>query len=95
MNTYQIQESHINYTNQRRIQEILLEELRNNQEGLELDFSLVTHMDSIGVSILMVLYHEVINQEKNLRLTKVNEKLMDILQITRLHTLFEIHQEEK
>lgn len=94
MITYIIQEQFINHENQRKLLEILLNELGNNQEGLEIDFSIVTHMDSIGVSMLIILYREATKHHKKMRLIHVNEKLMEILRITHLHTLFEIYEKE-
>ena len=65
-----------------------------NQKKILLNLADVSYIDSSGIRELMVGLTAVINLGGQLKLVNLNKRLQDLLQITRLHTVFEVHDDE-
>jgi anti-sigma B factor antagonist len=54
----------------------------------------VNYIDSSGIGELVSAYTTVRNQGGNLKLLSLNKRIQDLLQITKLYTVFECHDDE-
>ncbi|HLJ86288.1 MAG TPA: STAS domain-containing protein [Candidatus Angelobacter sp.] len=54
----------------------------------------VTYIDSSGIGELVSAFTTVNNKEGKLKLLNLTKKVKDLLQITKLYTVFEIHDDE-
>ena len=68
--------------------------LNQGQKKLVLNLGGVYFIDSFGVGELVRGYATVRKQGGELKLVNVTKKVHDLLQLTRLHTIFEIHPDE-
>jgi anti-sigma B factor antagonist len=59
-----------------------------------LNLAEVSYIDSSGIRELVTAYTSLTNAGGALKLMRPNKRVNDILQITRLDTIFEIHDEE-
>jgi anti-sigma B factor antagonist len=55
----------------------------------------VRHIDSAGIGELMSCYTSVKNQGGSLKLLHLNKSVRNLLQITRLYTIFEVEDDEQ
>jgi len=65
--------------------------LASGEQNILLDMSGVSTIDSAGVGELVSSYTTVTNRGGSLKLVNLPSKVSDILQITQLITVFEIH----
>ncbi len=61
---------------------------------LLLNLSEVTYIDSSGIGELVSGFTTVTNHGGALKLLKLTKRVKDLLQITKLYTVFEVHEEE-
>ena len=54
----------------------------------------VSYIDSSGIGELVSAYTAVTNQGGQLKLLKLTKKVHDLLQITKLYTVFDVHDDE-
>ena len=54
----------------------------------------VTYIDSSGIGELVSAYTTVRNQGGELKLLNLTKKVHDLLQITKLYTVFDVHEDE-
>ncbi len=54
----------------------------------------VTYIDSSGIGELVSAFTSVRNQQGQLKLLKLTKKVHDLLQITKLYTVFDIYDDE-
>lgn len=69
---------------------LLVKDLLNKSPQIVLDLGDVTHMDSGGLGTLVALYTSARTAGGDIKLANLNARLSDLLQITRLATVFEI-----
>lgn len=69
----------------------LYECLENGKKRVIIDLAKVDWMNSTGLGILISSYTTLRNQEGDLRLANVTEKIRSLLIITKLVTVFESH----
>ncbi|HZS72105.1 MAG TPA: STAS domain-containing protein [Candidatus Acidoferrum sp.] len=69
----------------------LLEEKRNL---LLLNLGDVDYIDSSGIGELVSAYTAAKNQGGEMKLLNLTKKVKDLLQITKLYTVFDVHSEE-
>jgi anti-sigma B factor antagonist len=55
----------------------------------------VNYIDSAGVGELVSAFTSVRNQGGELKLLKLTKKVHDLLQITKLYTVFDVHDDEQ
>ena len=70
------------------------EALEAGAKSILVDLSEVTTIDSSGIGELVSAYTTVTNKGKQLALLNLPRKVEDLLQITQLHTVFNIHDSE-
>jgi anti-sigma B factor antagonist len=54
----------------------------------------VSYIDSSGIGELVSSYTAVSNQGGSLKLLNLTKKVQDLLQITKLYTIFDVHDDE-
>ena len=59
-----------------------------------LNLASVRHIDSAGVGELMTCFTSIRNQGGHLKLMNLNKNVHNLLQITKLYTIFEIEDDE-
>ena len=64
------------------------------QKKILLNLGDVTYIDSSGIGELVSGFTTVANQGGQLKLLNLTKKVHDLLQITKLYTVFEVHNEE-
>lgn len=73
------------------LREAVAEALEAGARNILVDLSGVTTIDSSGIGELVSAYTTVTNREGKLKLTNLPPKVDDILQITQLISVFEVH----
>ena len=68
--------------------------LGKGQKKILLNLCDVNHIDSSGVGALLRAFTSVRNQGGELKLLKLTKKVHDLLQITKLYTVFDIKDDE-
>ncbi len=72
----------------------LRELLQKGAKKLILDLGNVTYLDSTGIGELVGAYTSAHNAEAQIKLARLPKKVYDLLQITKLVTVFEIYDDE-
>ncbi len=76
----------------------LREAVRNlvgrNQKRILVNLGAVTYIDSSGVGELVAAFTTVTNQGGQLKLLNLTKRVQDLLQITKLYTVFEVYDNE-
>src|SRR5207253_10993666 len=68
--------------------------LAKGQKKILLNLADVNYIDSSGIGELVSAFTTVRNQGGDLKLLNLTEKVHDLLQITRLYTVFDVKDEE-
>jgi anti-sigma B factor antagonist len=68
--------------------------LSNGQKKILLNLGDVNYIDSSGIGELVSAYTTVKNQGGELKLLKLTKKVHDLLQITKLYTVFDVKDDE-
>ncbi len=68
--------------------------LGKGQKKILLNLAEVTYIDSSGIGELVSAYTSVRNQGGELKLLKLTKKVHDLLQITKLYTVFDVKDDE-
>ena len=68
--------------------------LTEDRKKILLNLADVTYIDSSGIGELVSAYTNVKNQGGDLKLLNLTKKVHDLLQITKLYTVFEIADDE-
>ena len=76
------------------LRETLREMVAKNQNKILLNLADVTYIDSSGIGELVSGYTTVTNTGGALKLLNLNKRVKDLLQITKLYTVFEVHEDE-
>lgn len=78
---------------------ILRDEIRSllaqGQKNILLNKGAVTYVDSAGLGELVGAYTTAANQNASVSLLNLQGKMQDLLQITKLHTIFPIFEDEQ
>lgn len=69
--------------------------LQQGYRNILLNLGDVRHVDSAGIGELMSCYTSVNNQGGKLKLLHLNKNVRNLLQITRLYTIFEVEDDEQ
>jgi len=67
----------------------------NGSKSILVNLEEVTYMDSSGLGELVGAYTSATNQGASLKLLKLTKKVHDLLQITKLYTVFDIYDDEE
>ena len=76
------------------LRETVRDLVSKGQKSILLNLGDVTYIDSSGIGELVSSYTSVSNQGGKLKLLNLQKKVHDLLQITKLYTVFEVHTDE-
>ena len=76
------------------LREALRDMVAKNQNKILLNLADVTYIDSSGIGELVSGYTTVANTGGQLKLLNLNKRVKDLLQITKLYTVFEVKEDE-
>ncbi len=68
--------------------------LANNKKQIVLNMDNVTYIDSAGLGTLVAAHHSARSQNASLKLSNLGSKFQEILQVTRLLTVFDVYDSE-
>ncbi len=77
------------------IRNTVREVLKNGGKKIVLNLSDVNYIDSSGIGELVSTFTTVTNQGGQLKLLNLTKKIQELLQITKLLTVFSVYQSEK
>jgi anti-sigma B factor antagonist len=77
-----------------QLRELIRDQLGKGNKKILLNLADVTYIDSSGIGELVSGYTAVSNQGGALKLLNLTKKVHDLLQITKLYTVFDIHDDE-
>jgi anti-sigma B factor antagonist len=76
------------------LRDTVRELLNRGQKKILLNLGEVSYIDSSGIGELVSGFTTVTNQGGQLKLVNLTKKVHDLLQITKLYTVFEVHNDE-
>ena len=76
------------------LRDVVQETLGQGYTKILLNLGSVRHIDSAGVGELMSRYTSVRNQGGQFKLMRLSKNVHDLLQITKLYTVFDIEEDE-
>ena len=76
------------------LRETLREMVSKNQKKILLNLGDVSYIDSSGIGELVSGFTSVTNSGGQLKLLNLNKRVKDLLQITKLYTVFDVHDDE-
>lgn len=68
--------------------------LNEKKTKIVLDMGNVTYIDSAGLGTLVATYHSARQQGAAMKLVNLGQKFREVLQVTKLLTVFEVHDNE-
>jgi anti-sigma B factor antagonist len=77
-----------------QIRDAIRDLIGKGQKRILLDLGEVNYIDSSGLGELVSAYTTVKNQGAALKLLKLTRKVHDLLQLTKLYTVFEVYDDE-
>ncbi len=77
------------------IRNAVREVLKNGGKKIVLNLSEVNYIDSSGIGELVSTYTTVTNQSGQLKLLNLTKKIQELLQITKLLTVFQVYDNEQ
>ena len=77
------------------IRNTVREVLKNGGKKIVLNLSEVNYIDSSGIGELVSTYTTVTNQSGQLKLLNLTKKIQELLQITKLLTVFSVYDSEQ
>ena len=76
------------------MRELIRDQLSKGNKNILLNLADVTYIDSSGIGELVSAYTGVSKQGGALKLLNLTKKVHDLLQITKLLTVFDVHDDE-
>jgi anti-sigma B factor antagonist len=76
------------------LQETVRELVASGHQHIVLDLGGVTYMDSSGLGWLIGSYATAVSRDSEIKLSCLNKKVYDLMQITKLLTVFSIYTDE-
>jgi anti-sigma B factor antagonist len=76
------------------LRDTLRDLMAQNNKKILLNLSEVSYIDSSGIGELVSGFTTVANSGGNLKLLGLTKRVKDLLQITKLYTVFDVHEEE-
>jgi anti-sigma B factor antagonist len=77
-----------------QLRDTLRDLLESGHKSILLNLSDVTYIDSAGIGELVAAYTTVANRQGSLKLLGLTNRVKDLLQITKLYTVFDVHENE-
>ena len=78
-----------------QLREVIMNTLNSGKNNILLDMSGVTTIDSSGIGELVGSYTTVTNRGGKMKLLHLPAKLNELLHVTQLITVFEVHENEQ
>ena len=76
------------------LRDLIRENLSKGHTKLVLNLAAISYLDSTGLGELVSEYRLVKSGGGELKLLNLNKKVSDLLQVTKLYTVFDIHNDE-
>jgi len=76
------------------LRNLIREKLDSGHKKIVMNMAGIEYMDSTGLGELVSSYRWVKRQDGELKLMNLNKKVSDLLQVTRLYAVFDIHNDE-
>ena len=76
------------------VRDSLRELIGKGEKKILLNLSEVSYIDSSGIGELVSAYTTISNQGGTLKLVGLTKRVKDLLQITKLYTVFDVHEDE-
>ena len=76
------------------LRDMLRDMVAKGQKKILLNLSEVSYIDSSGIGELVSGFTTVTNQGGSLKLLGLTKRVKDLLQITKLYTVFDVHEDE-
>ena len=76
------------------LRDALRDMINKNQKKILLNLGEVNYIDSSGIGELVSGFTTVTNSGGQLKLLHLNKRVKDLLQITKLYTVFDVHEDE-
>src|ERR1700758_2143456 len=76
------------------LRDTLRDMVAKGQKKILLNLSEVSYIDSSGIGELVSGFTTVTNQGGSLKLLGLTKRVKDLLQITKLYTVFDVHEDE-
>ena len=76
------------------LRDLIREKLDAGHKKIVMNLAGINYIDSSGLGELVGVYRQVKSQGGELKLLNLNKKVSDLLQITKLYTVFDIHSDE-
>ena len=77
-----------------QLRDLIRDQLGKGKKSVLLNLADVTYIDSSGIGELVSAYTAVSNQGGQLKLLSLTKKVHDLLQITKLYTVFDVKDDE-
>lgn len=76
------------------LRDLVRQNLEAGHKKIVINMAGINYIDSTGLGELVSAYRLVKSQDGELKLMNLNKKVSDLLQITRLYAVFDIHNDE-
>jgi anti-sigma B factor antagonist len=76
------------------VRDVLRDLISKGEKKLLLNLSEVSYIDSSGIGELVSAYTTISNNGGTLKLIGLTKRVKDLLQITKLYTVFDVHEDE-
>ena len=76
------------------LRDLMREMVGKGQKKILLNLGEVSYIDSSGIGELVSGFTTVTNSGGELKLLNLNKRVKDLLQITKLYTVFDVHEDE-
>jgi len=76
------------------LRDLIAQSLSTGHRKILMNLGGINYIDSTGLGELVSGYRQVKDEGGELKLLNLNKKVTDLLQITKLYTVFDIHNEE-
>ena len=76
------------------LRDALRELVKEGHKNILLNLKEVTYIDSSGIGELVSAFTTITNQGGHLKLLGLTHRVKDLLQITKLYTVFDVHEDE-
>ncbi len=77
------------------IRDEVRDEIAHGYKKILLNLAEVTYIDSSGLGELIAAYTSVKNRDGELKLVNLTRRVHDLMQITKLYTVFDLYEDEK
>ncbi len=77
-----------------RLRDVVHQLVREGYRKILLNLGGVIHIDSSGIGELMMSYTTLRSQGGEVKLMNLNKNVRNLLQVTRLYTVFDVHEDQ-